>query len=652
MSSKLKQLTLSAGLVLCLTNYTSSTFAAVPIADQYASVDLKILLVSATGTDPELDAIRRTLETMGTPFDVMVAKDVPLDDAYLVDASNGVGKYSGIILTSGNLGYDTGNGWVSAFDGAEWNRLWGYELNYGVRQVTLNAFPSNYPENYGFDFDSTNAVNGDTYPVDITDAGRDVFNYVTDAAQIPLRYSWVYRAKLSANSTATPLITDPAGGILALRSDSTDGRERIVTTYSLNQHMIHTQMITYGLIRWVSQDKFIGARQVFLHADVDDWFQHSDQWNPAIGGIDENVFRIDEKDVWNTYLLQNKLGRTYPLIKGFKLAIAFNGQQANPKAPRRCFIYWGSVDPLTSASKCMRRSFDWINHTFTEQDMDFTDYATSLTEIKKNFKLGKTLRLKMSKKALVTGTHSGLGYYPEIQPDGSSIFVDHGLNASNPNLLKALKDSKVRYLAANISVPSQIPPCSSCGITHPMEPEIFLIPRYPTNVFYYSTTPEEETSAYNTIYGPNGTAPFWDHDFNYSEILDFETDIALLHMIRYEPFPHFFHQANLRKYQPGKNLVFDWTEALMEKYSKLFKLPVVNKSWNNLGKHIERQTRFYFADRQGTWNRITKQITLTSSTGGPMIFTGIKFGSSSVYGTERLSSTELAPNQTLTLSAP
>ncbi len=650
MSSTFLRTGLSLTLACGITVATSQlAYAATPASDAFASVEMKLLVISATGNDPELDTTRNSLETLGTPYSVMIVKDDPLEAADLV-YPDGTGKYSGIILTSGNLSHEVSPGkWDSAFDATEWQTLWNYEKNYGIRQVALNSYPSNWPENYGFDYDNVYSVTDQSYDVHLTDEGAATFPYLQKDAVVAIKHAYVYVAKLSENSTAKPLLVDKDGYLVALRSDTPDGRERIVFTYSQNQHMLHTHAVFYGLIKWVSHDVFIGARKVYLQVDIDDWFQFSDLWDPNTNSIRENSFRIDSSDVRTTYALQRRLNRKYPLAHNFKIAVAFNGHNAEPKSRKRCYLFAHVKDPLTSITRCMRKKFDWINHTYTEQDMDFTDYKTSHAEIKDNFDLGKKLRLKMSKKMLLTGTHSGLGYYPELQPDGSMQFVDHGLEGSNKALLAAMKDLGVKYMASNISVPSQKPPCSSCGMKHPLEPSLFLIPRYPTNVFYFSSTPEEETSYYNSLYGPQGSQPFFAYNSDYSDILEFETDIALLHMLRFEPFPHFFHQANLRAYAPNRNLVFDWVNRLVEKYSALYSLPIVNNNWDKLGVLVETQSEFNQASKKGIWNRATQTITLSSESGGPMILTGARFGKTVRYGGELISQKRLKKDKPLTI---
>lgn len=618
------------------------------------SVAMKLLIISATDNNNELDALVRYLQLVGTPYDLLVAKDQPLTDSTLINAATGVGNYQSIFLTDAALAYqdDDGN-FVSALDADEWQRLWDYEKQYNVRQVALFTYPSTFPEDYGVELNPTDGAIGvytDPYPLAMTTQGQSIFHYLNSTASIPLSFSFVYRSQLTAGSTAVPLLTDTNGNVLAVESTSTDGRERIALTYSHDAFQIHSQLVMYGLIQWATKGKFIGSRQVYLQADVDDWFQFSDRWNPATGQNDENVFRINHVDALETRRQQRAFNRRYSgLVNDLKLTIAFNGNLSEPGVRSTCNTRKAArtKDPLSAVSKCMKKEFDWLNHTYTEQAMDFVDYPTAVFELSENIKTGKQFGFTMSTTGLVTGSHSGLGIYPE-----NGVVIDHGLEASNPNLLAAAKDTGIKYMAANHSYPShRVDDCDACGIYHPIDPEVFLIPRYPTNVFYNVTTPAEMVSEYNSIYGPNGSAPFWPNDLTYEEIVDFEASLALLHMITFQPYPHFFHQANLHEYERDKNLVFDWMNRVMDKYKALYSLPVVNLKWDDLGPRVKKLTDFRSADAMGFIDPVKREIHLSSVNGGPVMFTSdTKTSGRGVtniqYGTEYLGEVETSINGT------
>ena len=110
------------------------TYAA-PIAN--ASVDARILLITANGTDAAFAAIQSTLQYLGTPFDVLNATTGATLTADML-GSGTHGKYQAIFLDLGDLSV---NG-TSAFTAAEWTTLATYEASFGVRRVSLYTSPT------------------------------------------------------------------------------------------------------------------------------------------------------------------------------------------------------------------------------------------------------------------------------------------------------------------------------------------------------------------------------------------------------------------------------------------------------------------------------------------------------------------------------
>ncbi len=82
-----------------------------------------------------------------------------------------------------------------------------------------------------------------------------------------------------------------------------------------------------------------------------------------------------------------------------------------------------------------------------------------------------------------------------------------------------------------------------------IQPNLLIIPRRPTNLFYNVSTPAEWVSEYNHFYGPGRSSrPYWDHDLSYSEILDKESEVWLSYLLKWDLDPLMFHQSNTRAY--------------------------------------------------------------------------------------------------------
>jgi len=160
-------------------------------------------------------------------------------------------------------------------------------------------------------------------------------------------------------------------------------------------------------------------------------------------------------------------------------------------------------------------------------------------------------------------------------------------------------------MASNHSVLSHRGICEVCGRQHPDFPQIFLIPRYPTFIFFNANTPAEIQSEFNFLFGPAGQFvdgfgnPFFDRNLNYDEIIDFDAQITLRHISSLQPYMHFFHQANLNEYAPGRSLVYDWAEAFLELYSSFYDLPLLTLGWEEQAKNVEEKTSHFLSGTTG-----------------------------------------------------
>ena len=111
----------------------------------------------------------------------------------------------------------------------------------------------------------------------------------------------------------------------------------------------------------------------------------------------------------------------------------------------------------------------------------------------------------------------------------------------------------MRYLHGNMSFASHVPSCFNCAVVHPLESEVLVVPDWPTNIAYHTTTPEEQTAFYNSFYGPDGLFPYWPANLTYEQILDYEAGLALGRVATGSVYTHTFHIANVRDYGGGQH---------------------------------------------------------------------------------------------------
>src|SRR5439155_16030354 len=173
------------------------------------SVQMAVLVISATGSEPSFGAIQDALGYHTVPLTTWIATQKPgqLTPDTLFTAC--VGKYQGVILTTGSLAYWDGSTWRSALSPAEWQTLRAYEANFHVREISWYVFPS---ADQGLGPPSPpDGVNTTTSPINgtLTAAGQAVFPYVNAANPITITGAWAYQAR-ATGAGVTPLLVDSA----------------------------------------------------------------------------------------------------------------------------------------------------------------------------------------------------------------------------------------------------------------------------------------------------------------------------------------------------------------------------------------------------------------------------------------------------------
>jgi hypothetical protein len=149
---------------------------------------------------------------------------------------------------------------------------------------------------------------------------------------------------------------------------------------------------------------------------------------------------------------------------------------------------------------------------------------------------------------------------------------------------------------------------------------------------------------YNAIYHT-----YWGRDLSYTELLDKESDVLLQYLLRGEVDPWMFHQANLRAYDGVHTLLGDLLDRTLQKYSRVFNLPVRSLSMAGLGEWTDNRMRYDAAGVRASIAPAQGTITITATQPAVVAVTGLCGASAEAYGGQCIRHVSLAAGQTVAM---
>src|SRR5262249_21376746 len=117
--------------------------------------------------------------------------------------------------------------------------------------------------------------------IKLTTAGQSAFSYIPGNGNIAIQYAYTYLANALADGTTTPFLTDAGGHALGLVHKTSDGRETLSLTFDSNPNLIHSIVLSYGLLNWLTKGIFLGQRHIYMSPQVDDVFIDDSDWQSA-----------------------------------------------------------------------------------------------------------------------------------------------------------------------------------------------------------------------------------------------------------------------------------------------------------------------------------------------------------------------------------
>jgi hypothetical protein len=655
-----------------------SALSTLPRVCPDASVDMKVLVIDNVAAGyVDMPAIKQILDFVGTPYSVMNYSDVT--PAALSDGTCH-GYFQGIVMAYGG---DIYNGNASLY-----TTLNSYETTFHARQVNWRLNPT---PDYGFNYYTSFIDSNGSDTANFTAAAASVFPMINTATPLKISNAYIFLSPLYTppTGTVTPLLTDASGNVLSAIYAPGNGQEILSQTFDSNQYLTHNLVLAYGLLNWVTKGVFLGDYHVYAAAQVDDFFINDAEWVPATSCTNPTThdrtvsddpslptFRLQAADMTALVAWQNNL-QNDPLLKGFKLTMAFNGVGTVGNNDWTGLPLPGVAnDDLTSSVHDYEQFFHWITHTY--------DHPNTLDGLHKSDVGGDTdnpqvdsIDLEILTNLFVaSGTTQGgvnLDVDTADNPPLGAVtplnftdfnpanMVSPGVTGLNdPVVPQYLYANGIRYVVSDTSVtnqPNNGPnPSPNVGIVNSYAPGIYEVPRYPNSIYYNAANWADDEAEFHCIYGPDpGPATPIYTDYKAADILNYTTDTFVVNMLKGDMDPQMFHQPNLHAYDGTNSLISDVYNQTFTKYKALYKLPVLSLTLDQLGEGMKARNAYNLAGATGTMVGVgtaTPSVAITvppANQGAVIPVTGLASNGSELYGGTPVSHIQIDPGQTVTL---
>jgi hypothetical protein len=362
------------------------------------------------------------LNGYGIPFEVFTIPQTGVTSLPTLNTTYG-GNYGGIIII-GQVSYNYNGIYNSALTTAQYQQLYDYQVQYGVRMVQYDVYP-------GPAFGST-ALGG------CCGVGQEQYIYFTQTtpqsglstnANLSTTGLYHYIGQVTDPTTTTEIArydssgTTPGGTAAVI--NNFNGREQMVFFISWATDFSQTSaVLQHEFITWMTRGLYVGYRRVYLNTQIDDMFLSTPIYP---GTIEYRLVPADMQDIWNWVpTIQAKMNTgsfylpeighngngnidyaTYEVDGGDTIcypgSIQYDDQPATPLEFRKPLgtgrNYWpntptvygfstrcSQLDPLYNwfRQSANQGRFFHISHTFTHEYLNNATYSDVLKEIQFN----------------------------------------------------------------------------------------------------------------------------------------------------------------------------------------------------------------------------------------------------------------------------
>ena len=574
------------------------------------NITMKTLVLSTTNTESE--AITLNLNSYGIPYDIIEFSDSnKLEGNLTLYNENSEPKYNLVVVNGGYLSYPSGDMWVSALSAEQWAYLNEYEARNGVRRVVISEDISYNPEialddpnNWGESKDKQDLI------VESSDEVKNLFNEARIKITAPLDVNGIYhnRVKIVNTNTTQPFLyyddNGSKGAIAATISKFEDGREKMSFFFGFGSWSQSSIMLGHLWLTWGTHSLFNGFRRVYFTPHIDDVFLSTelvDLKNNEVYTEFSEEFRTKQSDYEKIAQFQKDVLDIMPEGSFYRVELAFNGNgmllnvnyddalevdgeryvdlefvkepgTGEKRWPKENYQFSSTqlknfkkdnLFKFFANNSTAQKEFFWSSHTFSHENLDNASRSDVDNEIRLNIEVAKLLGLTdkewWSTGAIVTPQISGLH-----NKDALEIFKQYGINSATGDLSRsAITNLENPYLPFYTTLESS----NYEGFP--------VVPRTPTEIYYFCSNRTENTWMYNNIYRNE-----FGRDSTWDEIAEREAHRTLLLMTQLRHEAHQFHQANIRHYKKegkyGESLLEDWTRSVVSLYNQYVEWPLIS----------------------------------------------------------------------------
>ncbi|KAL1872608.1 hypothetical protein Plec18167_006726 [Paecilomyces lecythidis] len=623
-----------------LANLPAATASNVSVNAVGSSSVLSTVLVLATDSTSAQTATSG-LNAYGIPFTTVL---VPQEGVTLPDLNGTSGGNFGGIVVASEVSYDYGGttGWQSALSTDQWNQLYAYQLEYGVRMVQYDVYPG---PNYGASAIDAGCCNtGVEQELSLTDTSDFPTSGLRTGAGISTEGLWHYPATITNTSTTKEIAqfasnSQYSGTSTAAVINDFDGRQQMVFFISFDTTWSPTSnYLQHAWITWLTRGLYSGYRRVNLNTQVDDMFLESDIYSP-----NGTTFRIRVSDLEATATWIDEVNAKLNSGSEYFPEICHNGngniESAADTANGDSACNGGGIEygdipdtplefkkPLGTGTNVWPATptvYDWttectdldplkvwwttpenqdkfahISHTFTHEEQDNATYSDVYKEISFN---------------IAWLNQTGISSAKRFTPNGIVPPAITGLH--NGDALRAWSDNGIKNCVGDNTRPVLL------NQQNEMWPYITTFdsdgfdgmqvnPRWATRIYYNCDTPDCTTQEW--IDTSAGSGDFYD-------LLAVEKQDTMRHLFGLHHDPYMFHQANLRQADAPQitingvtaklSLLQAWVETMIQEFVRLADWPILSLKHQDMSDSFAARMARDACKYGLTWAFDNKQIT-------------------------------------------